>query len=56
MSGGNKISQAAKEGYLKAATTLICQYCSKIRSTHNLYQIRPRVKCMDCHSKSGGRK
>jgi len=47
--GGSKISKAAKEGYYNATRTVICQYCSKIRSTENLHQIKPRIKCKDCH-------
>lgn len=56
MSGGNELSRAVKSGYLKAARTVICQYCSKVRSTQNLYQTKPRIKCMDCFNKAGGYK
>lgn len=52
MSGGNEVSRAIKDGYLKATRTVICQSCSKIRSTENIYQIKPRIKCLHCHEKS----
>lgn len=53
---GSKLSKEVSSGYLKAARTVICQYCSKIRSTENLYQTKPRIKCNDCHNKAGGYK
>lgn len=49
---GNEESRAAKEGYYKAATTLICQSCSKIRRIENIVQIKPRIKCRECVERS----
>jgi ribosomal protein S27E len=49
----SKLSKEVSEGFLKAATTVICPYCSKIRNKDNLYQIKPRIKCISCHEKRG---
>lgn len=49
----SKLSKQVSDGFLKAATTVICPYCSKIRNRDNLYQVRPRIKCMSCHEKRG---
>ncbi len=53
---GNKLSKEVASNYIKAARTVICQYCSKIRSTENLYQTKPRIKCNECNEKRGGYK
>lgn len=50
--GGNEESRLATAGYYKAATTLICQSCSKIRSTENIKQFKPRIKCKECCERS----
>lgn len=46
------LSKEASEGFLKATRTVICPGCSKIRNVENLYQMRPRIKCLLCHEKS----
>jgi len=49
---GNEYSRAVKEGYYKAATTMLCQSCSKIRRTENIAQFKPRIKCRECVERS----
>lgn len=47
-----KLSKEASEGFLKATRTVVCPGCSKVRSVENLYQMRPRIKCLSCYEKS----
>lgn len=49
---GNEESRLATAGYYKAATTLICQSCSKIRRTENIAVFKPRIKCRECVERS----
>ena len=49
---GSEISRAAKDGYHKAAKTMLCQSCSKIRSIENIQQFTPRIKCKECVERS----
>jgi hypothetical protein len=50
----SKLSKECSEGFLKAATTVICPYCSMVRNRNNLYQTKPRIKCNPCHQKKMG--
>jgi hypothetical protein len=50
----SKLSKEVSEGFLRATTTVICPYCSKIRNKDNLYQTKPRIKCISCHEKKLG--
>jgi hypothetical protein len=49
-----KIGQAVTSGYWNATRTVICQYCSKIRSVENIHTRKPRIKCKFCHEKRQG--
>lgn len=42
----NQASERA--AYRKAANTLICPYCMKVRARDNFHQFKPRLKCKPC--------
>lgn len=37
-----------RAAYRKAANTLICPYCMKVRARDNIHQFKPRLKCKPC--------
>ncbi len=49
-----KLSREVQSAYIKNVRTVFCVYCSRERSTENLYQTKPRIKCMSCHEKRAG--
>jgi len=40
--------------YIRAMRTVICPYCQRVRSTDNLHQTKPRIKCKPCFEKKQG--
>jgi hypothetical protein len=40
--------------YIRAMRTVTCPYCMQLRSTDNLHQTKPRIKCKPCAEKRQG--
>jgi hypothetical protein len=39
--------------YIRAMRTVVCPYCQRVRSTDNLHQTKPRIKCKPCFESRG---